>query len=181
VFLYGMSAAISVSKAPETQVFRAPDIQLLRADVGTVRGLRVISENRVPHVQAQIRDANKPQMERWFELIPEIQAQARDSIKRQMEEWFGWMDGIMDVHRSNCVFREPTPVQLAEHKIGLEVALEYCRLINTLIDDPGFNEPDLVSRLQVRMRQLQDAYDTFHDPTLSDAQAEEVLKQVFPE
>jgi len=55
------------------------------------------------------------------------------------------------------------------------------RLINTLIDVPGFNEPDLVSGLQVRLRQLQDAYDTFHDLTHSDAQAEEVLKQVFPE
>jgi hypothetical protein len=39
----------------------------------------------------------------------------------------------------------------------------------------------LVSRLQVRARQLQDDYDTFHDTTLSDTQAEEVLKQVFPE
>ncbi len=149
--------------------------------MGTVRGLRVISENRVPLVQTQIRDPNKPQMEQWFELIPEIQAQARDSIKRQMEEWFSWMDRISDVHRSSCVFREPTLGQLAEHKIGLEFAIEYGRLINTLIDDPGLDEPDLVSRLQVRIRQLQDAYDTFHDTTFSDAQAEEVLKQVFPE
>jgi hypothetical protein len=91
------------------------------------------------------------------------------------------MDGILAVHRNTYVLREPTPAQLTEHKTALGLAIEYCRLINTLIDDPGFNEPDLVSRLQVRIRQLQDAYDTFHDPALSDAQADEVLKQVFPE
>jgi hypothetical protein len=176
-----MSAVISDSTAPETRVFRAPDIQLLRAELGTVRGLRVISENRVLHLQAQVHDQNKPPLQQWFELIPEIQAQARESIKRQMEEWFGWMDGILDVHRSNFVFRDPMPEQLAEHKTGLEFAIEYGRLIHTLLDDPGFHEPDLVSRLKVRMRQLQDAYETFHDATLSEAQAEDVLKQVFLE
>jgi len=79
------------------------------------------------------------------------------------------------------VFREPTQAQLQEHKAGLKLAIRYCLFINTLIADPDFNEPDLVSRLQVRVRQLQDAYDTFHDAALSDAQAEEVLKQVFLE
>ena len=113
--------------------------------------------------------------------VPDIQAQARDLTKRQMEQWFGWMDGILDVHRSNYVFREATPAQLEEHKTGLKLAIRCCLFINTLVADPDFNEPDLVSRLQVRVRQLQDAYDTFHDPTVSNAQAEEVLKQVFPE
>jgi hypothetical protein len=124
-----------------------------------IHGLEVISENRVP----------------------EIQGEAQDSSKPQTEQWFDWMDRILAVHRSRYVLREPTPAQLAEHKTALELALEYCRFINTLIDDPGFHEPDLVSRLQVRIRQLQDAYDTFHNPTLSDEQAEELLKQVFPE
>ncbi len=113
--------------------------------------------------------------------VPDIQAQARDLTIRQMEQWFDWMDGMLEVHRSMFVFREPTPAQLKEHKAGLKLAIRYCLFINTLIADPDFNEPDLVSRLQVRARQLQDAYDTFHDTTLSDAQAEVVLRQVFPE
>jgi hypothetical protein len=98
-----------------------------------------------------------------------------------MEQWFDWMDGLLEVHRSGFLFRDPTPAQLKEHKTALKLAIRHCLFINTLIGDPEFNEPDLVARLQVRVRQLQDAYDTFHDPALSDAQAEEVLKQVFPE
>jgi hypothetical protein len=39
----------------------------------------------------------------------------------------------------------------------------------------------LAARLQVRIRQLQDAYETFHDPTLSNEQADGVLKKVFAE
>ncbi len=98
-----------------------------------------------------------------------------------MEQWFDWMDGLLEVHRSIFLFREPTPAQLKEHKTCLKLAIRHCLFINTLIADPDFHEPELLSRLQVRVRQLQDAYDTFHDTTLSDAQAEEVLKQVFPE
>ena len=112
--------------------------------------------------------------------IPDIQTQAHDIIRRQLQEWFLWMDRILDIHRSNFVFREPTPAELAEHKTVLKDAIRTCHLINALAD-PDFNEPDLTARLQVRIRQLQDAYDTFHDATLSDAQAGDFLNQVFPE
>jgi len=77
---------------------------------------------------ARSNGAKSPVSKSGFELIREIQAQARDSIKREMEAWFDWMDGILDMHRSNFVFREPTPEQLTEHKTGLEFAIEYCDL-----------------------------------------------------
>jgi hypothetical protein len=115
------------------------------------------------------------------DALPDIQAQARDLTLRQIEQWFEWMDGMLEVHRSMFVFREPALEQLKAHKNGLKLAIRYCLVINTLIADPDFNEPELAARLLVRVRKLQDAYDTFHDPSLSDAQAEEVLKQVFPE
>ena len=113
--------------------------------------------------------------------IPDVQTQAHELTKRQMQQWFDWMDGILDLHRSNFVFRQATLAQLEEHKLALRLAIRYCLWIHPLIADPEFNEPDLVSRLQVRIRQLQDAYDTFHDTLLSDQQAEKVLSQVFPE
>jgi hypothetical protein len=152
-----------------------------------------ISESSVPDIQAQALELSKGQMEQWFLLqkringsigqggVPDIQARIHELTVRQTEQWFEWMDGLLEVHRSMFVFREPTPAQLEEHKAGVKLAIEYCLFFRDLIADPEFNEPDLVSRLQVRIRQLQDAYDTFHDPKFSDAQAEEVLKRVFPE
>ena len=115
------------------------------------------------------------------ERIPDIQTQPRAMIRRQMQEWFEWMDHILDVHRSNFVFREPTLAELEQHKTALKTAIRYCLFINALTADPDSYQPDLTARLQVRIRQLQDAYDTFHDATLSDEQAGKILKQVFPE
>lgn len=113
--------------------------------------------------------------------IPDVQSQARDITMRQLQEWFDWMDRILDIHRANFVFRQPAPKELEEHKTALKLSIRTCLLINALIADPDFNEPGLARRLQVRIRKLQDAYDTFHDTTLSDEQAEKILKQAFPE
>jgi len=114
------------------------------------------------------------------DIVPDIQG-AHEMTRRQMQEWFDWMDHILDVHRSNFVFRQPTQTQLVEHKRLLKDSIRTCLFFNALIADPDFNAPDLTARLQVRIRQLQEAYDTFHDATLSDEQAGEFLKQVFPE
>ena len=113
--------------------------------------------------------------------MPDIATQARDTIKRQVQEWFDICDRILDMHRCNFVFREPSPAQLTEHKTVLKVIIRTCLLVNAWVLDPEFNEPDLASRLQIRIQQLEDAYNTFHDAALSDKKAEEVLKEVFPE
>jgi hypothetical protein len=111
---------------------------------------------------------------------PGIQIQGHDITKRQIQQWFDWMDRLLSIHRSQFVFREATPAQLEDHKTVFKEAIRYGLTINPLIADPDFNEPDLVSRLQVRIRQLQDAYDTFHDANLSNEQADDVLKRIFP-
>jgi hypothetical protein len=98
-----------------------------------------------------------------------------------MEQWFGWMDGILDSHRSNFVFREVTAAELEQHREALELAIRTCLWINLQVADPNFNEPDLTRRLQIRIRQLRDAYDTFHDSELSDEKADRILRQVFSE
>src|SRR5205823_907458 len=108
--------------------------------------------------------------------MPNLQAEAHDVTRQQVEMWFCWMDRILDIHRANFVFRDPTPATLEEHRAGLKLAIRQSHLIYALIADPDFSEPVLVSRLNVRVRQLQDAYDTFHDRELSDEIAERILK-----
>ena len=112
---------------------------------------------------------------------PDLQTQAHDTTRRLLQEWLVWVDRILDNHRRNFVFRAPTAMELEEHKTVFKTAIRTSHLMKALSADPDFNEPDLTARLQVGIRQLQDAYDTFHDATLSDAQAGEFLKQVFPE
>lgn len=113
--------------------------------------------------------------------IPDVQAEAREIVKEQVRVWFDWMDRMLDIHRANFVFREATAAELEQHKTVLKLAIRTCLLINTLVEDPEFNEPDLAPRLRIRIQQLKDAYDTFHDSEFSEEKAAEILKQVFPE
>ena len=101
--------------------------------------------------------------------------------RRQIEEWFDWMDRILDIHRANFVFREVTEEELGQHKAALRDAIRTCHFLLALIADPDFNAADLVSRLKVRIQQLQDAYDTFHNSEVSDQKAERILQDAFPE
>lgn len=110
----------------------------------------------------------------------DVEAEARAMFRRQVQEWFGWIDHILDVHRENCVFRQPNAAQLEEHKQIIEKGIQICNLAAFLISSPFKFERDLMPRLLIRIRQLQDAYDTFHDETLSDEQAEKILQQIFP-
>ncbi len=113
--------------------------------------------------------------------VPDIQGEVRETTRHQVLQWFEICDRILDVHRSNFVFREATPADLEEHKLAVKLTLRTCRSIHLLIADPAFDEPDLVSRLRVRIQQLEDAYNTLHDRTLSDEKAEQGLRGVFPE
>jgi len=112
--------------------------------------------------------------------IPDVQAEAREVVSEQVRVWFNWMDRMLDIHRANFVFREATAAELEQHRTGLKWAIRTSLLISTVIEDPDFNEPDLTSRLKVRIQQLKDAYDTFHDSELSEGRAAEILKKVFP-
>ena len=115
------------------------------------------------------------------ERMPDIEMQAKELTKLQMQQWFDWMDRILEVHRSNFVLREATPPKIEKHKSVLKLAIRTCHLINALIADPDFNEPDLVSRLQIRIRQLQYAYSLVDDSKLSEEEAEQLLQRLFPE
>jgi hypothetical protein len=113
--------------------------------------------------------------------IPDMQTQAHNLTRRQLQEWFDWMDRTLDIHRNKFNFCQPAPAELEKHKKVLKTGIRTGHLINALIGDPDFNEPELTIRLQVRIRQLQDACDSVPDITLSDEQTETFLKQVFPE
>jgi hypothetical protein len=111
---------------------------------------------------------------------PDLLAQAHDITRRQMQQWFDWMDRVLDIHRSNFVFREPTAAELKSHETVIGVATRTCKWMSTLIANPDFDS-EMQSRLSIRMKQLEDAYNTFHDPGISEEKANQVLRQVFPE
>jgi len=111
----------------------------------------------------------------------DVEAEAHEITRREMEAWFDWMDRILDVHRANFVFRQAAPNEVDHHKATLRMAIRKGLLINAMISDPDSHEPRLASRLKVRIQQLEDAYSTFNEADFSEQQAQQLLKQVFPE
>lgn len=115
------------------------------------------------------------------ESIPDIGTQANELTKQYLHEWFDLIDRLLDVHRSNFVMREATPQEIEKHKSVLKLAIRNCHLINALTADPDFDQPDLVSRLQIRIRQLGYAYSLVDHSKLSEEEVEQLLQRVFPE
>ena len=56
-----------------------------------------------------------------------------------------------------------------------------CLVFNAVIADPNFNEPGLAARLQIRIRQLRDAYETFPKRDTFRQASRKILKEVLPE
>lgn len=110
----------------------------------------------------------------------DIQGRTREFVRRQTLEMCRLCDEMLDVHRSNFVYREPSPKELREHHTNLKWAIRFCRIMHTQLSDPDFDDRELAAEIEIRIRQMQDAWDTFHDPQLSAADAERVLAEVFP-
>ena len=88
------------------------------------------------------------------------------------------VDVVLDDHRRRFILRQAPSAEVEQHRIVLKEAIQTSRLVSAL---PDINERDLSSELRVRTQQLQDAYDVLYDTELSDEEAEQILKQVFPE
>jgi len=114
------------------------------------------------------------------EQIPDLGTEIRETTRRIVMDWLNTCDRILDLHRSNFVFRLATPKELEQHEVALSSTIRTCNWMHAVIADPQAHEPGLASRLRIRIQQLQDAYYTFHDPTLSDDEAERILSHVFP-
>ncbi len=105
----------------------------------------------------------------------------RKRIQETFEEWFSICDHILDVHRTRYLFRVPNAHELEEHKIAVGESIETCSAMAAQLDTRSPVERELLGRLQIRIRQLKDAYETFHDPHFTDEDADRILKRVFHE
>lgn len=105
--------------------------------------------------------------------------------REMMKQWallaMEQADEALDIHRRYHLFRQSSSAKLALHKISLKLVIKECALFHAMFADPDFYDSGLTTRLHVRISQLRDAYDTLYDATLSDDDAQKVLKQVFPE
>src|SRR5262249_12282731 len=133
-----------------------------------------------PHIMrmAVIESTTAPDLRKE---VHEAAERVRKRIQESFEDWFLICDHILDVHRSRYLFRQPSARELEDHKTAVSECIETCAAMAAQFTVRLPVDHDLLARLQARMRQLKDAYDTFHDPQFGDEDADEILKRVFPE
>jgi len=100
---------------------------------------------------------------------------------RQIRDWFEVCDQFMAWQRANLLLTEPSPETLAQHRSALSFLLRFTRLMHCEASDPEFYDKTLAHDFEWRLRKLEDSWTMFHDHSMTTAQANAILQQVFPQ
>jgi hypothetical protein len=105
--------------------------------------------------------------------LPQIAQQA-------VEQWSGLCQRFLDRQRHEILERVPPPESLQEHRAALKLMLRFARALYLTACDPDYPDRHLASELRGRLLQLEHSWRMIHEP-LPEAEADQLLKQVFPE
>src|SRR5687767_2547395 len=115
-----------------------------------------------------------------------IERQASDQVGKVEDwarghaaRWCELCDDFKGQSLARMLSREPSEVELQNHRQELKMFLRITRLLYAEIADPDFSDRSLVSDLFVRLRQLEDLWSEIHE-AIPDAEADLVLRSVFP-
>jgi len=75
--------------------------------------------------------------------------------------------------------RQPSRSELAENRRRMKLFLRMTRLLHTEVADPDFPDRSLADELAIRLRQMEDLWETIHNP-MPDDEADKILSEAFP-
>lgn len=110
----------------------------------------------------------------------DIRAKVHETTRNQVQQWFDLCDWVLDIHRDRFVRREPSAEELEQHRQGVGECINGCHALTAVLEGDSIEDRRLASGLRIRLKQLEDAYNTFHDSDLSDEEANQILERVFP-
>ena len=76
--------------------------------------------------------------------------------------------------------RQPSDSELDQHRGRMKMFLRMTRLLHAEVADPEFPDRSLAAALAIRLRQMEDLWETIHQP-MPDDEADKLLRAVFPE
>ena|SRR2546423_1770948 len=93
--------------------------------------------------------------------------------------WAKAVDRFRQWERKEIFEKQPTSEDLERHRREGAWFIRWTRSVQTMVMDPEFPVRECASEVEGRLIQLEQAWDTIHDP-MPDAEAKAILKQVFP-
>lgn len=100
--------------------------------------------------------------------------------RRHTQEWCEMCDEFKEVTRQTMLARQPSGSELEQHRRGLKMFLRMTRLLHAEVADPDFPDRSLASELAIRLRQMEELWETIHNP-MPDDEADKLLRMAFPE
>src|SRR6266567_769369 len=105
-----------------------------------------------------------------------IEHVAREAV----EEWSARCQRFLDWQRREILKGRPSRENLEKHSAGLKWLLRFARAIYLTAADPDYPDRRVANELKGRVLQLEHSWRMVHEP-MPDAEAEQLLKEVFPE
>ena len=100
--------------------------------------------------------------------------------QQTVAQWSDLCQQFLDRQRHEILERVPPPEKLQEHRAALKLMLRFARALYLTVCDPDYPDRRIAEELNGRLKQLEHSWRMIHD-RMPEAQADELLRQVFPE
>ena len=107
---------------------------------------------------------------------PSVQQIARETVG----QWSAICQQFLERQRREILEGTPSPEQVEQYRTGLKWLLRITLAIHATAADPDYPDRRVADELEGRLAQLKHSWRLIHD-RLPDAEAVQVLKEVFPE
>jgi hypothetical protein len=97
-----------------------------------------------------------------------------------IESWAKAVDRFRQWERREIIEKEPSPEDLERHRREGAWFIRWTRFLQSMVMDPEFPVRECVPEVEGRLIQLEQAWDTIHDP-MPEAEAAAILKKAFPD
>ena len=105
----------------------------------------------------------------------------RQFMRRNAEAWSDMTQQLLDEQRIHMLEKEPTQKDLDAQRQRLTWMFRFMRPLYAAVSDPDYPDPWPAQELKGRLIQLEHSWRIFQEPQMTEAEADEILKKVFPE
>ncbi len=103
----------------------------------------------------------------------------QEGAQRHIRQWCGMCDEFKEVTLQAVLAWQPSDLALEQHRRTMKMFLRMTRLLHAEVADPDFPDRSLAAELAFRIRQLEELWETIHNP-LPDDEADRLLHAAFP-
>ena len=97
------------------------------------------------------------------------------------EEWSRCVSDLSSWEGEHLLVDSPSPERVAQHKKVLERLMLFGQLCAFIASYPEFDDVETAEMIHATQLVLKDKLRMWHGPRMSEAAAERILKEVFPE